>query len=724
MIRLLWIKAALLVTLLFLTSINSDAAEEILNFDSLVQVSKQGDLIVQETIKVRAEGKQIKRGLVRKLPAQYERKHSLSTLFSSRETSNQNSNQFTIKEVLIDGKLSFDWQIDKRAYGEYLKFHDFFLASLERPRVMLSVTYQRVDTDDEFNRHNFEQEVSTYALKRGIYIDYIEGYREQNIVSHYLSRLWHGHLFSLIDRQDLQIQSVLKNGKNTSWFVEDEHSAKVIYVGKRNIFLDPGEYEYTIKYRYGQQSWRENGFDKISWNVTGNGWPFNIRKASTTIEFPEEVDTKQVGLQAFTGFFGQSEKAYRVDELTNNSVTVSATQTLQPRQGLTVDLNWPKGTVNQPSAPSRMINAVLMNKGLFVLMTAWLGLIIIYWRTWSKHGRDPLLKEIIPQYEAPNGESPAVMRFVNKEGEYDDRVFASALISLASKGLIRIEKSGKYSYKLHKQADYPNEKLANDEGALFRTLFKKRKLIDPDKSTHAEQLFRAQEAHMKFMNQRHDPENYQEENSGKRFGLGFIQTVLWFWTFYFTLSQGTLDWGVFLTFTIAYFFICRFANQLIARRTDRGASWVPQMDGFFQYLVMAEKDELRAVHPLEKTPEVYQEYLPYAVALDIEDVWGEKFSNVLNASVRAGLAAVFGSTESDFSSYTDTLSENLNRRINTSRKKIQRANAKARAARYRSSSSGSSSGSSSWGGSSSSGGGFSGGGSSGGGSGGGGGGGW
>jgi len=710
----------LLIVVLICCSVNAYSAEEVLKFDSRVQVSKDGDLNVTETIKVRAEGKLVKRGLVRKLPVQYERKHSLSTLFSDPERP-KIGGQYSISQVLIDGRISFDWTIDKRAYGEYLKFHDFFLATIQRPTVLLSVTYQKKDIDDEFNRHNFEKNVSVNALKRGVYIDYLEGYRQQNIFDHYLSRLWHGHLFSLNDRQDLQIQSVLKDGKGTGWFVKEEHNQLVIYIGSRNIFLEPGEYEYTIRYRYGRQSWRDNDLDKISWNVTGNDWPFAIHNASTTIEFPEPVKTSDLGLSAFTGYFGQTGDAYQIDELSPTSASLSATQTLEPRQGFTVDLSWPKGTINQIGNLTRFTNTVLMNKALFVLIAAWLAALLIYYRTWSKYGRDPVLTETIPQYQAPNDESPAVMRFVNREGEYDDRVFTSALISLATKGHIKIEKSVESSFKLHRMVPLWHKGLSYDEGALFNKLFKKHKIIDPDKTTHAEQLFRAQEAHMKYMNLRQSPETYLEQHSGRRFGLGFMEVFLWFFTLFFSIAQKTFDWGFFLVFTVAYFFLCRFANELIARRTKRGAAWVPQMEGFFQYLVMAENDELRAVHPLEKTPEVYQEYLPYAVALDIEDIWGEKFNNVLSDSVRAGLAAVYGSTELEFSDYTDAFSSKLTRRINTARKKNQRTRAKARASAYRSRSP---SGSSSWGGSSSSGGGSSGGGSSGGGSGGGGGGGW
>ena len=49
------------------------AAEIIHSFDSKIEVKKDGTLIVTETIKVRAEGRNIKRGIYRHFPLLFER---------------------------------------------------------------------------------------------------------------------------------------------------------------------------------------------------------------------------------------------------------------------------------------------------------------------------------------------------------------------------------------------------------------------------------------------------------------------------------------------------------------------------------------------------------------------------------------------------------------------------------------------------------------------------
>lgn len=52
-------------------------------------------------------------------------------------------------------------------------------------------------------------------------------------------------------------------------------------------------------------------------------------------------------------------------------------------------------------------------------------------------------------------------------------------------------------------------------------------------------------------------------------------------------------------------------------------------------LQSAEKERLNQLNPPEKTPELFEKFLPYALALDVEQEWCEKFADVL-AQARAG----------------------------------------------------------------------------------------
>ncbi len=57
-----------------------------------------------------------------------------------------------------------------------------------------------------------------------------------------------------------------------------------------------------------------------------------------------------------------------------------------------------------------------------------------------------------------------------------------------------------------------------------------------------------------------------------------------------------------------------------------------QIEGFREYLGVAEEDRLNALNPPEKTPELFERFLPYAVALDCQNAWAAKFAGVLAAA--------------------------------------------------------------------------------------------
>ncbi|HEX8378939.1 MAG TPA: hypothetical protein VF619_00145, partial [Allosphingosinicella sp.] len=54
------------------------------------------------------------------------------------------------------------------------------------------------------------------------------------------------------------------------------------------------------------------------------------------------------------------------------------------------------------------------------------------------------------------------------------------------------------------------------------------------------------------------------------------------------------------------------------------------------YLSVAEEERLQTLHPPEKTPELFERYLPYAIALKVENDWASRFTSVLAAAAASG----------------------------------------------------------------------------------------
>jgi len=74
--------------------------------------------------------------------------------------------------------------------------------------------------------------------------------------------------------------------------------------------------------------------------------------------------------------------------------------------------------------------------------------------------------------------------------------------------------------------------------------------------------------------------------------------------------------------------IVRF-HHLLKRPTVEGRKVMDLIEGFRMYLATAEQDRLSAVHVPERTPAVFEACLPYAIALDVENEWAEQFADVL-----------------------------------------------------------------------------------------------
>ena len=70
-------------------------------------------------------------------------------------------------------------------------------------------------------------------------------------------------------------------------------------------------------------------------------------------------------------------------------------------------------------------------------------------------------------------------------------------------------------------------------------------------------------------------------------------------------------------------------HWLLKAPTSAGRDLLDKIEGFRLFLGAVEGDRLNRLTPPEKTPELFEKYLPYAIALDCEQAWADQFSAVL-----------------------------------------------------------------------------------------------
>jgi uncharacterized membrane protein YgcG len=73
-------------------------------------------------------------------------------------------------------------------------------------------------------------------------------------------------------------------------------------------------------------------------------------------------------------------------------------------------------------------------------------------------------------------------------------------------------------------------------------------------------------------------------------------------------------------------------HWLLKAPTSAGRQLLDKIAGFRMFLRSVDADRLNRLAPPDKTPELFEKYLPYAVALDSEQAWAQQFSAVLETA--------------------------------------------------------------------------------------------
>lgn len=472
-----------------------------------------------------------------------------------------------------------------------------------------------------------------------------------------------------------EILSIKRDERPEPYHTEQNANGTRIYIGREDVILPPGRYTYEIKYRMGGMIGFFKEHDELYWNVTGTFWDFPIEEARALVRLPEGATVQSA--EGYTGPKGARGQDYSYEKINDTTVEFWTTAPLPSRNGLTIVVTFPKGILPEPGLGQRLqenLPLVLSAGSLVVLFGYYLGV-------WLAVGRDPQKGVIIPRYEPPRGFSPGAVRYLWKMG-WDQKCFTAALINLAVKGLITITQRGK-SYTLAR-TDQPLIQIRPRELKMAQKLFEKRDRVSVKQSNY--QVFQAARKALKKGLSGEIERRFFVRNSwywvpgiliaAVPTTLAAVQAgpeaflILWLsmWTIgvvaiwsslFSSLSSrnwpSVIKWLLLgIVFTIPWFVVAgilffklspALALSLVAcyaligifyhlmkAPTSQGRKMLDEIEGFRLYLSVAEEDRLNLQNPPEKTPELFERFLPYALALDVEQEWSDKFSGVLEAA--------------------------------------------------------------------------------------------
>lgn len=499
---------------------------------------------------------------------------------------------------------------------------------------------------------------------------------------------------------DFDLLSVERDGQPEDYHTESIEGGVRIYAGSADVYLDPGDYTYTITYTTGRQIRFFDDHDELYWNVTGNGWRFPILKASATVVLPNGVKPTQIAYH--TGYQGSTETKARA-EPTADGVYFETTERLGIGGGLTIVVGLPKGAVAAPSGTQGAlwwlrdhINTILGLGGLVLVL-------IYYLRSWLAVGRDPAAGVMVPRWDAPDGLSPALVNYIDNKGFSGEgwTALSASLIDLAVKGYVVLEDLER-SITVRRTDKPVNGKLPSGQASLIAALGAPGESFTIDKANGK----KVQAVGRKFRDaiEKEHRGKYYKDNSGYIFGgvvlsIAALGALLIFGSLSgdaIGLMFAPITIGIFLSvFAVrlgkgarrsaslpvriisivglailglvalvmaAFVLLALFIDFsethqlpalvgiggivmlnglfffLMGAPTPIGRKLMDGIEGLRTYLTLAEKDRLNMQGAPKMSPQHFETLLPYAVALGVEEPWTRTFETWL-ASAEAGAAA-------------------------------------------------------------------------------------
>jgi uncharacterized membrane protein YgcG len=509
-----------------------------------------------------------------------------------------------------------------------------------------------------------------------------------------------------------EVTGASRDGAPEPFRAEDLWNGKRVYLGDSRDYVPPGEHTYEISYATNRQLGFFADHDELFWNVTGNGWGFFIEHASATVRLPETIPAGEVRLSGYTGAQG-SRAQELTWENQGGVFVFSTERQLPPHSGLSILVSWPKGFIEPPTQQQKLAWFFRDNREALLLSAGLLVLLLYYVLVWSAVGRDPQRGIIMPLYEPPANLSPAAMRYLVRMGFDNKAFSAAILdmavrgylaIKQDTDKTYRLFRTNANPSVLTPDERQAAERLFGSNREVWLHNINHAAISGAIAQLKA-WLKAAEERIYFFTNSRYLIPGIIAsglmlvavivmQGGPKVFIGGFLCVWLTGWSLAvfglalvayqkwraaFTAASGraalcagalfvtlfSLPFlagealGLFMLVKVTAWFVpvflvasvCLHAlfHFLLKSPTSAGRRLLDQVEGFKLFLGKVDGDRLNRIMPPEQTPQAFEKFLPYALALDVEQAWAEKFSGVLDAAAHSSGGTSPGYTPSFYS---------------------------------------------------------------------------
>jgi hypothetical protein len=489
----------------------------------------------------------------------------------------------------------------------------------------------------------------------------------------------------------VKILEVTEDGNRVSYDHGNGAGYGQLVIGKFNVPVPRGDHRFVIKYRAEGVPRLLGDHDELYWTVLGYYFDLPIQETTVRVHPPAGISGEDIQSQAYVGGRGVSNPRNSDTDLTreeNSPDTPSYRATnLGSDQSLSVVVIWPKGFVTAPKMG-------VLSRDRWLLGAPVL-LFLYYLIVWMKLGPEPALGSVPVRYDPPAELSPAAVRYIRTTGS-DARTLAAVIVQLAARGCLAIQlQDGAYKLtQLSTDANLVKS-LAPEEARVLEMLFDDRKeiILHPNNSDELNKYALAIQGQLQ---KRLDGQFFTRHIGYTILGIlaslvaamSMAMTAngkdtsgalfLTWWFFFCGLILGAIllttivpacklalrgmggtrqlliGLGVFGGFGFGFVMMLKQMSQGISpaytvmlvslvvinvvwtpalkRMTPRGRQAVAEIAGFRTFLEKVEQDRMQRLNTTHETPKASVEFLPYAIALEVRESWGDRLAEAFFAT--------------------------------------------------------------------------------------------
>jgi uncharacterized protein (TIGR04222 family) len=369
--------------------------------------------------------------------------------------------------------------------------------------------------------------------------------------------------------------------------------------------------------------------DELYWNVTGDEWDVPIEAATARIELPAAATG--VRAIAFNGVYGSTARDAAV-KTEGTTVRVTMPHRLDFHEGLTAVVGWDKGVVAQPTDAEQAAGFLGSNWPLGIPLLVFLAMFAL----WRRVGRDPRRLPVAVQYEPPDSITPAEAGTLMDESA-DMRDITATVTDLAVRGYLKIEEREESAllglmtrreYVFHKLEPPGAPALAPHEEQVLRGIFAGGK-TEVRLSQLENEFYKVLPAVKQYIFKRLiDRGLYRSrpDQVKSRWRIGAVVVGALIITMGATLgARFQLTPVPFVLAGLVAGLIVFLFSRYMPARTTAGARTLERLLGFEEFLSRVEKENYERV---VKTPEMFERYLPFAMAFGVERKWARAFQDI------------------------------------------------------------------------------------------------